>query len=346
MSSLSQTRRLLLMAMIVLLVPLLAACGNDDDDNGDASDDAADVVATATVADVTDNDDADPTPETGTTPESEATAEADTTATTADTTPETDMTPDATGTVDDTNSTDGTATADTDSTPDATMDSTPDTTPDAASTPDGMGTPDTDGPMGGISDLTAEVSNFTLNFTGDFENVPDDTGAFFTAGMEMFLEQTDQETYHLRFVTTGDEAAELEMWSLEDATYIAEAGGEPIPLPAGTAGQVAPTEALMVVPPVETLENAEEVGEDEVDGRTATHYRVDPEEAATILVSQNVEISNPQGDMDIWIDEELEIVLRMTADITFENTDGSEGAVQTDYEVTSIDETEEIEAPS
>lgn len=339
MSSLSHTRRILLFAMLVLLVPLLAACGDDEDDNGDANGDAGDVVATATVEEATEDTESDVTPESETTPTAEATADMDTTSTAeADTTPESDMTPETDGT----ETADGTAPADSDSTPEATAD----TTPDAMSTPDGTGTPDTDAPMGEIGELTTEVSNFTLNFNGDFDNVPDDTGAYFTATMEMFLQQTSQDIYHLRFVTTGDEAAELEMWSLEDATYIAESGGEPIPLPPGTAGQVAPTDTLMIVPPIGTLENAEEVGEEEVDGRTATHYSVAPEDAATILVSQNVEVSNPEGEMDVWIDEELDIVLRMTSNVTFENADGSEGAVQIDYEVTDIDATEEIEAPS
>jgi hypothetical protein len=104
----------------------------------------------------------------------------------------------------------------------------------------------------------------------------------------------------------------------------------------------------MILPDLSILENAEEVGESEVDGRTATEYRVDAEDAVVILLAsgQDVNISNPQGEMRVWVDEELGIVTQMTADVTFENEDGSEGSMDVEYIVTDIESTDDIEAPT
>lgn len=339
MSSLFRSRRFLIFVAIALMLPLLAACAGDDDDE-----DATATPDTASVA--TEADDATPemeattadesTPDDAGTPEGTA-DDAETPAETPDAMGTADETPDAAGTPDSTPDTDATA----DETPDPV--GTADGTPDADSTADtGMG----GGPFDDLTDVQAELPNFTLNFTGQFENVPDDTGAMFTSDLEMMLAQSERNIYHLRLETTGDESLSIEIWSLEDATFIAEGGGEPIELPAGTAEQVAPVDALAILPPVELLESAEEVGQEEIDGRTATRYRVEPEQAALILVSQNATISNPQGDMDIWVDDELGILLQMIADITFENEDGTEGRVQVDHQISDIDETEAIEAPN
>lgn len=310
------------------MLPLLAACmSDDDDDNGNGADTTTDPAPEATSA-----VEEESTPEDEATSEDESTPDIDSSPTAAET-PEDSA--DATGTTDDAGST---------------PESTPDTmtTPDTESTPDGTGTPETgegDDPFGDLAELTSDVPNFTLDYTGTFDNVPDETGATFSADMEMMLEQSEADIYHLRLMTTGDDEVEIEMWSLGDATYIAESGEEPVELPAGTATGMAPTDALLIVPPVETLDAADEVGQEDIGGRSATHYEVDPEDAALILMSQGVTFSNPEGDMDIWIDDELDIILQMTADITFENEDGSEGAIEMNYMVSDINETDDIEAP-
>ena len=342
MSSLSRTKRLLLFVALVLMLPLLAACAGDDEDDATSTSDSPAVEVT-TAPESTPDAEADTTPDMDITPDTDTTPDMDTTPDT-DMTPETDMTPDADMTPE------SAGTPDMDSTPDA--DTTPDTdaTPDTATTPDSDSTPGTGmtGPFGELDDLTADVPNFSLEFMAQFENVPDDTGSLFSADLDMMLAQSEPDVYHLQLTTTGDEALDVEVWSLPDATYLSESGDSAVELPAGLASEFAPTEALTVMPPVELLQNAEEVGEDEVNGRTATEYRVDAEDALMILMAQgqDVNVSNPEGEMNIWVDEELNVVIQMTADVTFEHEDGEEGSIVIDYMVTDIDETEDIEAPS
>lgn len=328
MSSLSRTRRLLLFASIVLLVPLMAACTGDDDDDDNGADSATDSTPVATSA--VDDTEETATPEVESTPDTAETPEDD---------------------ADETGTTDTASTPDTDSTSEATTEATGtmESTPDAAGTPDDAETPDMgtgDDPFGDLAELSTDVPNFTLDFTGMFDNAPDDTGETFTADTELMMEQSEEDVYHLSLITTGDDELELEVWSLPDATFVAESGSEPVELPAGTASQMSLADALMIIPPVEALEAAEEVGQEDIDGRAATHYQVDAEDAALVLLTQGVTVTNPEGDMDIWVDDELDIVVQMTADLTFENEDGSDGSIEMEYMVTEIDDTSDIEAPS
>ena len=343
MTSLFRTRRLLLFAVMALMLPLLVACagGGDDDEE-----------PTATV----EVSGAESTPDAATTPDMDSAS-----------TPDSEMTPDAdmAGTPDseETPGVDTTSTPDSDETPDADMAGTPDVdmtgTPDAdmAGTPDaGMtGTPSMDStpgvggivedPFADLGDLQGDVPNFTLDFTGSFENVPDDTGEVFSADLEMMLTQSEPDVYHLSFMTTGDDAIDVEVWSLADATYIAESGDDPVELPGDMASEFAPTNLLVIVPPVETLAVAEEVGQEDVNGRSATHYRVEAEDAAVILAPEGTEINDAEGDMDIWIDDELGIVLQMRSDVTWTNADDTDAAVTIDYMISDVGETDDIEAP-
>lgn len=340
-----------LLAALVLIVPLLAACADDEEDPTATSE------VVATTEPTTGSDDA-------TTPETEATTEDGTGTPDADSTPDgtgtpdTGMTPDTTGTPDADSTPDGTGTPDADSTPDGT--GTPDTgmtpettgTPDTGSTPDTTGTPDDStgqGMFGDITGIADEVENFTLDLTTNVENLPDGMGVVNSANATVMLAQSEPDVYHLTMDATGDQPFQLEIWSLPDAIYIAEDGDEPIQLPPEMATLYTPAEVLlMVVPPVELLETAEAAGQEDVDGRTATRYDVDAETAMVMMASQGqmTGVSNPEGEMQIWVDEELGVVIQMMTDLTFDNEDGTEGSIMIDLQVTDIDETSDIESPS
>lgn len=348
MTSLFRTRRILLLGIMTLMLPLAVACagGDDGDDDPTATVGVSSAVSTPDAVTTPEDTDSAETPDADTTPAMDP-AE----------TPDSDTTPDA----------DTSGTPDADTTPDTDTTGTPDDddgTPSAMGTPDAgtTGTPDADttgtpgsgdmveDPFADLGDLQSDVPNFTLDFTGSFENVPDDTGEIFSADVEMLLLQNEPDVYHLSFMSTGDDAVEIEVWSLADATYISESGETPIELPGGVAAELAPANVLVIVPPVETLAVAEEIGQEDVNGRSATHYRVAAEDAAMVLAMgfapEGTEINDAEGDMDIWIDNELGIVLQMMADVTWINADDTDAAVIIDYVVSDVDETDDIEAPS
>jgi hypothetical protein len=323
---------------MALMLPLAVACaGGSDEDDEEAPTATVEVSGAESTPDTAMTPDMDP----ASTPDSEMTPDGDIIVT-----PDAEETPgaDKTGTPD----SEETPDADAIGTPDADMTGTPDAdmtgTPDTDSTP-GVGGM-VDDPFADLGDLQGDVPNFTLDFTANFENVPDDTGEIFSADIDMMLAQSEPDIYHLSFMTTGDEAIEIEVWSLAEATYIAESGGEPVELPGGMASEFAPTNLLVIVPPVETLAVAEEVGQEDVNGRSATQYRVEAEDAALILAPEGSEINDPEGEMNIWIDDELGIVLQMTSDVTWTNADDTDAAVTLDYMVSDVGETDDIEAPS
>lgn len=329
--------------MVALMLPLAVACsGGDDEDDAD-TEPTVSSPGSATTPDVETTPSADEmtTPDadmTGT-PEAGATEE-------GDSTPEADMT--------------GTPDSGTDETPDTGMAGTPDTdsaeTPDAdmGGTPDAdvAGTPDAGAGVGGamtdIDKLQADVPNFTLHFNGDFENVPEpQTGTTTSGKIETTLEQSEAGVYHMTFQNEGEQAVNAEIWSLGDQAFISQDGSTPIEVPGGIDDQVSPSSMLMVLPPIESLDMAEEVGQEDVSGRSATHYRLNAEQAAQMLAGEGATVSDASGELDIWIDEDLGFVLQVTAEnVTWTNEDGTSAAVTIDYMVSDIGETPDVEAPS
>jgi hypothetical protein len=160
--------------------------------------------------------------------------------------------------------------------------------------------------------------------------------------------QSAPNVYHVTMDASGDEPFQVEIWAMQDAFYVSEDGDSPIQLPPEMASLYTPAEILsMVVPPVQMLDMAEEAGEDEIDGRTATRYEVDAETALMLIMrGQAAGITNPEGGMQIWVDEELGVVIRMEVDLTFESDNNDDGSIMIEYEVSDIDDTDDVEGPS
>lgn len=335
MISLFRSRRWLLLAMVALILPLAVACsGGDDEDDAD-TEPTASAPGSATTPDI----ETTPSADEMTTPDADATEE-------GDSTPDAGMTGTPDSAMDETPDTGMTGTPDADSaeTPDADMSGTPDA--DVAGTPDagaGVG-----GAMTDIDKLQADVPNFTLHFNGDFENVPDPEGGTMTSGkIDTTLEQSEPGVYHLAFQNEGEQAVNAEIWSLGDRSFISQNGSTPVEVPGGIDDQVSPSSMLMVLPPIESLDMAEEVGQEDVSGRSATHYRLNAEQAAQMLAGEGATVSDADGELDIWIDEDLGFLLQVTGEnVTWTNEDGTSAAVTIDYMVSDIGETPDVEAPS
>jgi hypothetical protein len=104
---------------------------------------------------------------------------------------------------------------------------------------------------------------------------------------------------------------------------------------------------LSTVPSLEEQVEAYREGEEEVSGRETTHYRIPGEELLSMsgFLGDNPDISNVEGDAEVWIDNELQILIKQTADISWTNGDGSDGSMVYDYLIDDIGSTEAIEAP-
>jgi hypothetical protein len=207
---------------------------------------------------------------------------------------------------------------------------------DSATGPDGDIFPDirTQGP---------DLDNYTLTLVGEIVSTEEATQDQPT-NVDLTFEQSDSETFHLLF-DAADQFV-VEVWSVEDQMWIREEEG---------INEASDEFAdafdigvyLSILPEIEGISDAEETGEEEIEGRTTTHYTVPAESAVRYLPSADEsQIQDPQGSIEIWLDETSNTVLRLIVDLTWMDAEGGENSNQSEYNVTSIGETEENEIPN
>jgi hypothetical protein len=296
----------LLSLLCVFALVFTVACGGDDDD------DAADTTAVTTAETSTE---ASPTA-----------TDADTNATVAATATEpesvasptaTEAEVDATATEEDA---DATATEeDTDSSP----------------------TAGADDPLADVKPIDPEaLPNFTMSFTFDLTGLPgqEDT----SIGVE--AEQSALDNYHMSLMTSG---TSLETWLVDGTTYVDQGDGSIVELPEGTdSGMFSPAIFLQEVPPIEPELQAQKIGEEEVSGRNTVHYLITGENylAQADMLSGGT-ATDVEGDVEVWIDTELNMMIKQLGDITWTNDDSTTGTFQSDMLIFDIGSTQAVEAP-
>jgi hypothetical protein len=202
----------------------------------------------------------------------------------------------------------------------------------------------TEGPaaLGEVTPLDPEaLPNFTMTMMMDMRGIPDSEDA----NVEFDVRQSSVENYYVRIDSEG---AVLESWLVDGTNYVRQEDGTLVEVPGAVeAGLVSPGMFVSTVPSLEAEVEAYRVGEDEVSGRDTTHYRIPGEELLSMsgFLGDNPDISDVEGEADVWIDDELNILIKQTADITWTNGDGSDGALQYDYLIDDIGSTARIDAP-
>ena len=313
---------MLLLSMLCMIALLFTiACGDDDDDN------AADTTAVATAET---SIDASPTAS-----EAEATATLEATATEAE-----GATESATATEEDpaaspTEETEATSTT----TASAAVTATEGLGTDASLTT--SGSEGEDDPLADVQPIDPEaIPNFIMTFTFDVSGAADQPDT--TIGME--IEQASLENYHMS-VATGDQ--NIETWLVDETNYVNQGDGSIIPLPPGTDSNLfSPSIFLQEVPPLDSELQAEREGEEEISGRDTVHYVITGENylaQADLLTGGNV--SDVEGQVEVWIDTELSMMIKQMGDITWTNEDGSNGSFLSDLLIYDIGTTLEVDAP-
>jgi hypothetical protein len=185
------------------------------------------------------------------------------------------------------------------------------------------------------------LPNYTLKFDMDAAGMPDGSDAT----MSFQIEQAAVDKYHMK-VNAAD--ANIEMWKIGDTSYVSQGDGQVMEMPAGTdAGLFSPSLFLQSVPDFPPDINVEKIGDDTISGRSATHYRVSGKDLlATNDFGDGTTISDAKGDLDMWVDKELNIILKYGGNITWKNQDGSDGHMNIDYAITDIGSTSDVQAPA
>ena len=310
--------------LCVMLLAFTAACGNGDDDDGDPTATTAATTASSAGSSPTTGDAAETETETSATAtatkdeatESTATTGAQATATEAD-----DDEPTATST---TAAGEPTAT-------EATGGTTPDTgTGGVEEVPD-------------FDTLDPELlPNFamTMNFNAtNMSGTPQTT-------LTMVMEQSAIGNYHINMETDGQA---LEFWTIGDQSWTS-IGGEVVESPTGPL--FSPADILQTSELIPEGLNAREAGSEEVNGRQTTKWVVDGSdyvaymnEQAKVDGTSTVEMTDGTGEVTVWIDEELKIMIKAEGDVAWSNSDDTQGSLVYDYSIHDIGSTADIVAP-
>ncbi|HYI14000.1 MAG TPA: hypothetical protein VEX37_01315 [Thermomicrobiales bacterium] len=216
-------------------------------------------------------------------------------------------------------------------------------TPTATSTPrpTATATPIPKLPLGTINPLDPNaIPNFSLSTEVALHGVPNQSDF----DMTLLILQAAPNHYYLRSTGSG---AGLESWLVDGTSYLTQADGSVAQLPQGSdTALFSPALLVQTVPAISGDTLGMLLGDEDVAGRQAKHYRIegaDLVKSVTWLPGDSA--SEVEGQVDLWLDNELGIVLRQESDVRWENADGTPGSYTGRYEVTNISTTVPVTAP-
>ena len=207
--------------------------------------------------------------------------------------------------------------------------------------PTATATPIPEVPLGNITPLDPTVlTNYSLSAQIEVRGVPNQSDF----GMSLVILQAATDLYYLRS-TSG--ATGIESWLVDGTTYLTQADGSVASLPEGSdTALFSPSLLVQTVPTVSGDTLGTPLGNEDVGSRQATHYQIDGEDFianATWLPGDSM--TNVEGQVDVWIDNESGIILRQESNVTWDNADGSAGSLTGLYEITNVTTTAPVAAP-
>lgn len=211
-----------------------------------------------------------------------------------------------------------------------------------ATTPATSTTPATDDELGELDTLDPELlPNFslTMNFVStNLSGVPETT-------LRMQMEQSDIDNYHFNMDSDGEM---LEFWTIGEESWTS-IGGEVMESPTGSLFN--PADILTTGDLIPEGLNAQREGTEEVNGRETTKWVVDGADYVAFMNAEaasdatGIEMTDGAGEVVVWVDNELNIMLKAEGDVTWSNSDGTDGSLIYDYEIHDIGSTADVTAP-
>jgi hypothetical protein len=184
------------------------------------------------------------------------------------------------------------------------------------------------------------VTNYSLSTEFDLRGVPGQSDL----AISLLILQAAPNHYYLRS-TSG--SAGIESWLVDGTTYLTQADGSVAELPEGSdTALFSPSLLVQTIPTISGETQGVNLGAEFVGGRQSTHYRIDAEDLfATATWLPGDSATDIEGQVDVWIDSELSIILRQDSNVRWENADSSPGSFIGRYEVTNVSTTEPVTAP-
>jgi hypothetical protein len=83
-----------------------------------------------------------------------------------------------------------------------------------------------------------------------------------------------------------------------------------------------------------------------VEGRDATYYTVEAADAAQFAAPQDGScFNNPEGELEIWIDNQQNFVAQMLADLRWTDNAGAARTMLIEYRVSRVGSTPQVNPP-
>lgn len=225
-------------------------------------------------------------------------------------------------------------------TPSPTRTSTPTRTPTTA--PTATATAPLVQPFGNVQVLDPNaVTNYTLAISYGASGMPGNPNAT----VELNIQQSAPDNYHVRVVTDG---IPVESWAVNGTHWLLQESGI-VQLPAEIDAELFAPAVFLHNPAIPSgTDSARRIGSFNVDGRPATLYRMDPADAARMVAGDDAFVDgmqNANGSLDIWIDDQANIVLQISGAVAWVNADGSPGGIRYTYLLNSIGSTAPVGPP-
>jgi hypothetical protein len=319
---------------MVLILALVVACGDDND--ADATAGSGESGSTATIAESSSaTTPADTTPAADDTEEPSETPPGATATEAMESTPTTVDEPTETTAPDD----EPTPTAEAAESPTA-ADSTP--TNEVEATPS-----EESDPLGELDEASVVLENFTLSSTTSFESEDGVNSSIYEIMVEQSAPDEQHIVIHIDDAVT-DSVTDIEYWWLGDQAWMSSDGSEPLEMPAD-GGSMFESSLFLIVPDMEGVEDVEDLGGETIDGRETTHYRIDASQIPNLsdeMAEDGTGFNDPEGTVDIWVDDEENFIVQMTYDIEWTDDAGVRWhAVVERYVITQIGTTPDVQPP-
>lgn len=231
---------------------------------------------------------------------------------------------------------DPTATPEPTATSTATATATPEPTSTPTATPTPTPIPIEENPFADVPSPDLVLENYTVTYNAEIETPEGELET-----IDIFIEQSSPDRYHLRA------GAETEIWVIDGATYFRNPDdGSVFQVPTAVdPGLVSPAAYLIQVPNPASIPEALRVGEEDVDGRPAIHYSVDADQIEQFGLADDETVTDPEGDVDVWIDQELGFISRMEIDVDWTDESGARQSAVINFIISDVGSTAEIAPP-
>lgn len=214
----------------------------------------------------------------------------------------------------------------------------PTATPTNTPTPTPTPLPTVENPAKDAQPVDRVTANFSLTYSVQF------TGSEHDTDIRLEVSQHNADSYHIRVENSGQHT---EAWRVGDVTWVAGPNGAIVELPGLVDPNLyAPSSFLFLIPDLRQLGSATVLDENaEVEGRPATHYEVDPAAGNFFWPQQSEPPGEPEGTFELWIDHELNLIVRAEADVKWGTAANAPRMVMS-YLISQLNSTPEVQPPA